>query len=116
MQKKPYLIWAYAVITFIGGIIGYKVAGSLISILASTTIACLLAGCGYGIKKGSAVAYYTTMGILCFVLAFFGYRFSLQFKIMPAGMMLLLTVSLLLYLFATRNQTLSSCSDCSFKR
>ncbi|WP_068469590.1 TMEM14 family protein [Candidatus Protochlamydia phocaeensis] len=110
MQKKSYVVWIYAMIVLVGGIIGYQTANSLPSLIASTLIAIILAGCGYGIKKGYATAYYASLAVLFFVLAFFGYRFSLAFKFMPAGMMFIITGVVLAYLFANRKQVTCACS------
>ncbi|CAF23704.1 TMEM14 family protein [Candidatus Protochlamydia amoebophila] len=98
MQGLPKVIWIYAIIVLIGGIVGHAVANSLASLIASSITAAILLGCGYLVHKGQSWGYYGTLLIAGLLLAFFGYRFSLSYKFMPAGLMLVLTTALLAYL------------------
>ncbi len=98
MQTTSRIIWIYAALVLIGGMIGHFVAHSPASLIASSIVAILLAGCGYFIHKGQGWAHCAATAISVVLLAFFGYRFSLAYKFMPAGLMVILTACLLVYL------------------
>jgi uncharacterized membrane protein (UPF0136 family) len=98
MFSLPKVVWIYALIVLIGGIVGHAVANSLASLIASSLTAALLLGCGYLIQKGQIWGYYGALLIASLLLTFFTYRFSLSYKFMPAGMMIGLTTMFLAYL------------------
>jgi uncharacterized membrane protein (UPF0136 family) len=109
MKNEWILVWGYAALLLGGGVIGYLFAGSMVSLLISTFLSFLLVWTGYGMRKGRRVAYRATIGILIAIVAFFGYRFFLTFKVMPAGFMLVLTLIVLgavIYL-AEKNRSLT---------
>ena len=99
MKNKAYFLFVYSLIAFIGGMIGFLKTGSLMSIISASVIATVLIGCGIAMVQGKEIAYKMSIGLLLFVLVFFGYRYILTAKIMPAGMMILVTVITLSYLF-----------------
>lgn len=102
MQKVSVIVWVYAALVLIGGIIGFFVAHSTPSLVASSLTTLLLLGMGYFIRKGACWAYTATLGILTFLLVFFGYRFYIShWKPFPGGAMVLLTAALLAYLITT---------------
>lgn len=98
MKKQAYFIWAYAIILLIGGVIGFLKAGSVVSIATSSCFAALLFATGYGIKQNCSISYYTTIGLLVSLLAFFAYRYLMTHQFMPAGLMIILTGLLVAYL------------------
>jgi uncharacterized membrane protein (UPF0136 family) len=102
MQKKSLVIGLYAAFVLVGGLIGFFVAHSAASLLASGPIAFFLLGCSIFVRRGSTLAYNLTLGALGCLLLFFGYRFSLHYQFMPAGMMALVTAGVLAYLAASR--------------
>ena len=106
MEKKSLVIFSYAALVFVGGLIGYFVAGSMASIIASSCFAALLAGCGYYVRKGNLRAYDYSLLVIFFLLVFFGYRFSLNYQIAPAGIMTGISLLAFVYLIATRSKSL----------
>lgn len=102
MQKKSLVIGLYAVLVLVGGLIGFFVAHSTASLLASGPIAFFLLGCSIFVRRGSTLAYNLTLGILGCLFIFFGYRFLLNYQIMPAGMMTLVTAGVFAYLVTSR--------------
>lgn len=98
MKNKAYAIFFYATIALIGGIIGFAKTGSKISIISAAIIAIALDVCGAYMMKGKEIAYKSSIGLLLLTLIFFGYRFALTSKMMPAGVMILLTIATLGYL------------------
>lgn len=103
-KQKAIMIGSYATLVLIGGIIGYVVAHSMISLIASTLCALLLLTCSFFIWQDSETAYRIALMLVLSLFLFFGYRFLLTYKLMPAGIMTLISVSLLSYLFVERKQ------------
>lgn len=102
MKKKAVVIWIYALIVLIGGLIGYLTANSLPSLLASSVAALVLFICGFFMQKEQSWAYYAASLLVGGLLAFFAYRFFLTYKIMPAGVMVLLSGLVFGYLVKCR--------------
>jgi uncharacterized membrane protein (UPF0136 family) len=104
MKQKSIVIACYATLVLIGGIIGYVVAHSSVSLIMSGLFAILLYGCSAFVWRGNLMAYnLATSAIFC-LLAFFCYRFLLTNKLAPAGIMSLISGGLLVYLVAARKQ------------
>ena len=103
MQKKSLIIFIYAVLVLGGGLIGYAVAGSIASIVASSAFATILFITGYLVSIGNKLAYDLTLFVILFLTAFFGYRFFLSYKMMPGGVMSLISALTFGYLIASRS-------------
>jgi uncharacterized membrane protein (UPF0136 family) len=104
MKEKATLIGCYALLIFIGGLIGYLIANSLVSLIASSIIALILLGCAVFVWKGNLIAYYTSTLFTAFLLAFFTYRFFLTYKMAPGGIMAIISGILFIYLFMQRKK------------
>lgn len=102
MKKKSIIISIYAALVLVGGIMGYLMAHSIISLVVGTTVAFLLFVCSFLVWRKNLVAYDTTIAILFFLLVFFGYRFVMTHHFMPSGMMTLLTGLVFGYLVARK--------------
>lgn len=89
----------YALLLLVGGIIGHYKADSLASLMMGSAFA--LAFGILAFQKGKTVNY-ITIGLTLVLVLFFGYRYSLTFKFMPAGLMSLLSLLLLVKLWADR--------------
>lgn len=96
----------YAVLLFIGGVIGYLSKGSLASLIMGAVFGLAFAVLSF--QKGR-IAYAITVGLTLVLLVFFAYRFSLAFKIMPAGLMSLMSLALLIML--AQNCPSSACCE-----
>lgn len=104
MKQKSLLIGCYALFILAGGITGYVLAGSLMSIVVSSLFTLLLLSCCYFISQGSMTAYnFATLLVGC-LFFFFAYRFSITFKIAPAGIMTMLSFGLLVNLLISRKR------------
>jgi len=102
MKLNSVLVLFYAILVLTGGIIGYVKAGSLASIGMSGTIAAILIACAWGIYQNNLLAFYGAFACTAFLSAFFMYRFFLTFNFMPAGMMLIISLLFLAFLFIRR--------------
>lgn len=86
----------YALLLLVGGVIGHYKAGSLASLIMGSTFA--LAFGILAFQKGK-IANFITIGFTLVMLGFFGYRYSLSFNFMPAGLMSILSLMLLIKLW-----------------
>lgn len=107
MKQKSIIISCYALLILIGGIIGYFVAHSLISLIVSSAFATLLFASAAFLWKGYRPAYQMATGLVFSLSLFFIYRFFISYKMMPAGMMMLISSGLLAYLFLKRKEVLT---------
>ncbi len=90
------ILWVYLVLLLVGGLIGLLKSGSKASMIASSLfgIPILLSALGILPEK-------VAVGVIAFLLIFFGMKFAKGRKFMPAGFMSILSlISLLLLLLA----------------
>jgi len=93
----------YAVIVFIGGLIGHALSGSMASAIAGIGSSIILLASGIGVLLGKRAAIITALATTLILDAFFCYRFMLSFSFMPAGMMASLSlVTLMIQVAALR--------------
>lgn len=107
MKEKSILICCYAVFILIGGLMGYIMANSLPSLIASSIISIFLFCCSILIWKGSITAYHIATWIAVALLVFFSYRFFLTQKIVPAGLMAMISGCLAFYLALQRKKIMT---------
>jgi uncharacterized membrane protein (UPF0136 family) len=85
------ILWIYIVLLVAGGIMGFVKAGSKMSLLTSLAFAAVLALCNVGfLQKYIRVSHLADI-ILAILIVFFGWRFAKSKKLMPMGMMAILT-------------------------
>jgi uncharacterized membrane protein (UPF0136 family) len=82
------VLWVYAAFLILGGLIGFAVAKSKVSLITSVVFAVLLAMCAADIAFKPSVAYFL-LGALVLV---FSIRWSKTKKFMPSGMLAAVTV------------------------
>ncbi|MFI0435246.1 MAG: TMEM14 family protein [Parachlamydiaceae bacterium] len=104
MKQQAIVISSYALLNLIGGLIGLAVAGSLPSLIASALIAVILFFCAAFVLRGSMVAYQTATILSACLFLFFTYRYSLSWKIMPGGVMALISIILFIYLILQKKK------------
>ncbi len=98
MNSKSIVILIFAFILVFGGVMGYIKVGSYVSIITALVFACGLITCALLIQQGNSKAYKFAILLTLILLAFFGYRFSQNFQLMPGGLMTLLSCLTCLYL------------------
>jgi len=106
MQKKAILVGCYALLIFLGGIVGYIAANSLPSLIASGLFSFVLSICTPLISRGSLKAYDTAILMTLVLAAFFIFRFFLTYKFMPGGVMALVSGILVAYLCLQRKKVI----------
>ena len=86
------VLWVYIVLLVLGGLAGYLKAGSRPSLIASVAFAAALALCALNVITLS----YAADLLLAALLVVFGLRLAKTRKLMPAGLMLALTLATLI--------------------
>lgn len=82
----------YALIVLIGGVIGFIKAQSMASLAMSLFFAGLLSISSWLMLNNRRIGYYLALGCIGFLAFFFLYRFVITVKIMPAGLMSLVSM------------------------
>lgn len=102
MKSNSIFTFVYAAFVFIGGAIGYATAGSMPSLAMGTGFAVLLAVCGKLMLSNKVYAYVSALVLMAVLLTFFGYRFIVTEKFMPAGLMVILSLITMSALLSSR--------------
>lgn len=97
------VLWIYGLIVITGGTIGYFTAGSLPSLIMGGAFGLLLISSAVLLQKQVIFGLYLSMILTAALALFFGFRFFTTFKFLPAGLLLLISISTLIYLFLMRS-------------
>lgn len=92
MKGQIVVITVYAVILFIGGLMGYLKAGSLVSLVMGTTCALLALAFAAAVWKGFTWGRWAALGLAAFLFLFFGYRYLGAQSFFPGGFMALISL------------------------
>lgn len=95
MTKAAYVVLAYGLLIFIGGMIGFAQAHSNGSLIAGSIFSLLLILSAVMLHRKMVMGYLFSIGLTVLLIAFFGYRFYLTHKMMPAGMMCAISLAVL---------------------
>ncbi|MEM9119577.1 MAG: TMEM14 family protein [Cyanobacteria bacterium P01_F01_bin.56] len=99
MSPAIVMTFIYAVLSVVGGIIGYQKAGSKPSLIAGIITGILLLVAGVGLLQMAAWASWLAIAVaLLLVIVFIG-RLLKTRKFMPAGLMVIVGVATLIALF-----------------
>jgi uncharacterized membrane protein (UPF0136 family) len=90
MSTSLIVLWVYIVLLFLGGLMGFVKAGSRASLIASSIFAAVLA-----LFALNVLPFRYNWIVLVFLLCFFGIRLAKSKKMMPNGMMVILTLAAL---------------------
>lgn len=91
MKKLSIMMIVFAFLLLCGGSMAFIKANSLISLLTSTSFSIALFICSIYMLKEKVAALYAATFIITGLHILFLIRFLKTFKMMPAGMMVLLT-------------------------
>lgn len=78
MKQSSIIEYIYGVFLIIGGIMGYKFANSIPSLVAGIICGILIILCAIQMTREKKYAFYTALGLSVFLTIFFGYRFSIH--------------------------------------
>jgi uncharacterized membrane protein (UPF0136 family) len=81
------ILWIYIVLMVLGGVMGFVKAKSKASLIASVTFGAILA-----LFALNVLPFQHHIWVLLFLLIFFGMRLAKSKKMMPNGMMVILTI------------------------
>lgn len=95
MTKAAYVVLGYGLLIFVGGMIGFAQAHSNGSLIAGSIFSLLLIISAVMLYRKVVIGYFFSVGLTVLLIAFFGYRFFLTHKMMPAGMMCAVSLAVL---------------------
>jgi uncharacterized membrane protein (UPF0136 family) len=101
-----YYEFIFAVLTVVGGIIGYLTKGSQASLISGTVTGLLLAYNSYALMQQKAYGYYGLLALSVVVLGLFIMRYFKTHQFMPAGLMIGLSLVSIVGLLLYKNQLL----------
>ena len=104
MKFTGIIVSVYGIVVVLGGLVGYLTADSLPSLIAGSVCGALLFASGLGLIRSSVIAFFTGLGVTLALAVFFGARYYLTLKMMPAGMMTVISLTILLLLLTTKGQ------------
>ena len=104
MKFSGIIVIIYSILVLLGGLIGYLFANSLPSLISGTIFGAALFTCGLGILRSNLAAFITSIMLSGLLTLFFGYRFWLTEKLMPAGMMGIISGLIFILLISTRSK------------
>lgn len=106
MRFTGITVMIYSLIVLAGGLIGYLKADSLPSLIAGSVFGAILFAGGMGILKNNVIAFFSALAASGLLSVFFNYRYWQTAKMMPSGMMGILSVIIFLLLLTTKAKRL----------
>lgn len=103
MNWRVILLTIYGLLLFVGGMIGFSTAHSLPSLIMGTSATAFVFAAAYGYYQNKVWAFYLAQIISWVLFLFFTYRYLHTQKMMPGGMMAIISfvvAALLLYSYA----------------
>ncbi len=102
----PWIVLIYGLLVAAGGVMGYVKAGSTASLISGGAAGLLLAGAAVAMMRGAYQAgWWVALVVALLLLARFGgVALSKGFKMMPGGMVIILSVLVLVVLFTQRSR------------
>lgn len=104
MKPTGWIILAYALLVFLGGIFGYVKTGSTASLIMGVLFAVALSTSAFAMFNEKSIGFIIATFTTSFLAAFFIYRFFLSYKFMPAGLMSFLSLVILAILYSNRHK------------
>jgi uncharacterized membrane protein (UPF0136 family) len=96
MKVTATIVFAYALLILLGGLIGHVKAGSYASLISGITFGAALLLCAYAMAKGKILGQYLALILTLFLDGFFTFRFAKTLHFVPAGMMSLFSLAVLI--------------------
>ena len=91
-MNSPTVLWIYIVLLLVGGLIGFLKAGSKVSLITSAVAAAALILTAIPGLLGPGLARGLADVIMAALLVVFAIRLAKTKKLMPSGLMLVITV------------------------
>jgi len=104
MKPTGWIILAYALLVFLGGIFGYVYKGSTASLIMGVVFAVALSSSAFAMFNEKSIGFIVATITTILLAAFFLYRFAITYSFMPAGLMSILSLGVLTILFIRKNK------------
>ena len=102
-MTTAWIVLIYGILVAAGGAMGYFKAGSMASLIAGVGSGVLLAGASAAMMKGSyQVGWWVSLVVALLLLGRFGSAALKEFKMMPGGMVIILSLIVVALLVANR--------------
>ncbi len=102
MSFMPWLVIIYAFLLLGGGMMGYYMANSWASLIAGSLSAIILIICAISMFNKSLLGYFIAVGVAFALTIFFANRFIGTFKILPTGLMAIVSLAVFIILVAIK--------------
>jgi uncharacterized membrane protein (UPF0136 family) len=104
-DMTSWIVLIYAILVAVGGIMGYVKAQSSASLIAGVLSGLFLAGSAIAMMKGSYQAgWWIALIVTIVLLGRFGLAAMNEFKMMPGGMVIILSLIVLVTLLTNRGR------------
>jgi uncharacterized membrane protein (UPF0136 family) len=91
MQTMAIVVLVYGFLVLVGGVLGWKKAGSAASLISGGLFGVILLGSGAGMWMGIVPARLVALGAAVLLMIVMGIRYATTKKLMPAGMIMVLS-------------------------
>ena len=102
------LVWVYGTLVLSGGLAGYLLAGSVVSLVTALMANMLLLQAGYLIWQGRRYGWYIATGTSGLLTVAFAFRYSKSGLLLPSGALAILGLFTATYLLITYLKRLQS--------
>lgn len=102
MSFMPWLVIVYALVLLGGGMIGYYMANSWASLITGSITAIVLIISAISMFNKSLLGYFVAVAIAFLLTLFFANRFISTFKLMPTGLMVIVSLAVFIILVAVK--------------
>ncbi len=100
-----WLVLIYGILVAVGGVMGYAKANSSASLIAGLGAGILLAGSSVAMMKGSyQTGWWIALVVAILLLGRFGMAAMKEFKMMPGGMVIIMSLIVLAALIMNRSR------------
>jgi uncharacterized membrane protein (UPF0136 family) len=104
MKAAGWAVLGYALLVFLGGIFGYIKAGSTASLVMGVIFAVILSTSAFALFNEKKLGFLTSLAATAALAVFFLYRFVATAHFMPAGLMSVLSLITLAFLWVKQSQ------------
>jgi uncharacterized membrane protein (UPF0136 family) len=99
------VVLLYGILVAVGGVMGYVKAGSVASLVSGGGAGLILLGASVAMMRGSyALGWWISLFVALLLLARFGMAAMNDFKLMPGGMVIAMSLIVLAVLFFHRTR------------
>ena len=99
------IVLLYGILVAVGGVMGYVKAGSVASLVSGGGAGLILVGSSIAMMRGSyALGWWISLFVALLLLGRFGMAAMNEFKLMPGGMVIVMSLVVLAVLLSNRTR------------